>query len=143
METLAQTKANQIPELRSVPGAPDDRIERVYETLLTQRGPVVGVAQATWAAAVTKKNQDFLGGVRAAGQARRELARRDVGQMENWDEALKMATGPDSFIGSLVLATLTNGERGQPGNRSRYSLSVSDEEPVLRHFSSGDPLLHR
>lgn len=81
IETVAQLKANQIPAFIPFPAAGDD-LERAYRALLSQSGPVVGDAYAKWAAAVTAKHQGFVAGFAQRTQkARRELTRRDVGQI--------------------------------------------------------------
>jgi hypothetical protein len=135
LETVAQLKANQIPSFIPFP-APGDEIERVYRTLLAQSGPAVGAGQAKWAAAVTKNHQDFMAGFAQRTQrARRELARRNVEEVDDWDEALKMARGPDSFIGSLVITTLTNGgERSVVEKNPAALYRAVMKNPFLRHF---------
>ena len=65
LETVAQLKANQIPNFIPFP-APGDDIERGYRTLLAQNGPTVGAGQAKWASTVTKNHQDFMAGSRSA-----------------------------------------------------------------------------
>lgn len=135
METVAQLRANQIPNFIPFP-APGDDIERGYRTLLVQSGPTLGAGQAKWAATVTKNHQDFTAGFAQRTQkVRRELTRRNVGQVDDWDEALKMAKGPESFIGSMVVTTLTNGG-GRPVVEKDPAVLYRAvmKNPFLRHF---------
>lgn len=135
METVAQLKANQIPNFIPFP-ATDNDVEKSYRKLLKQSGPTVGAGPSTWASTVTTNHQTFMAGFAQRTQrVRREFARRDVGQVDDWDEALEMAKGPDSFIGSLVLTTLTNGGRRPVVEKDPAVLyRASMKNPFLRHF---------
>ena len=99
-----------------------------------------------------------MAGMEARGiGARQKLKELNVGTVEDFAEALKMTNGPDSFIGSLIVTTFTNG--------GRRNVAISDpaelvravlENPYFRHFYHAilyyivsvtklwrDPALHR
>ena len=83
-----------------------------------------------------KAHQRLMAGFAQRTQkARRELAPRKVGQVKDWAEALKMAKGPDSFVGSLVLTTLSNGgSRPVAENDPALLYRAVMNNPFLRHF---------
>jgi hypothetical protein len=96
--------------------------------------PVVRGVSQEWAERIiadgvrvlAKKNHPNVGG---------EVTRRDVGQVDDWDEALKMTKGRDSFIASLVLTTLTNGGSRPVIEKDPAVLCRAVmKNPFLRHF---------
>jgi hypothetical protein len=135
IEAAAQLGVADLPAFWPFP-APGDEIESAYQRLLNENTPVVTPALARWGETVKQKHHAFMTGMEARGiGARQKLKERNVGTVEDFDEALKMTNGPDSFIGSLIVTTFTNGDQrkvaiSDPAELVRAVLA----NPYFRHF---------
>ena len=109
IEAAAQLSAEDLPAYCPFP-APGDEIESDYRRLLNENTSTVTPALARWAETVKQNHHTFMNGMEARGiDTRRALKEKSVGTVEDFTEALKMTNGPDSFIGSLIVATFGNG----------------------------------
>ncbi len=157
IEAAAQLGADVIPTFLPFP-APGDEIESDYRRLLKENTPTVTPGLARWAETVKQNHHAFMAGMETRGiGVRQKLKDLNVGTVEDFTEAQKMTNGPDSFIGSLIVATFDNG--------GRRTVAVTDSiklvravlaNPYFRHFYQAilyyivsvtklwrDPTLHR
>jgi hypothetical protein len=157
IEAAVQLAAQDLPTFWPFP-APGDEIESDYRRLLNENTPTVTPALARWAETVKQNHHAFMADMEARGiGARQRLKDLNAGEVEDFTEALKMTNGPDSFIGSLIVTTFTNG--------GKRAVAISDpaelvravlENPYFRHFYHAilyyvvsvtklwkDPTLHR
>jgi hypothetical protein len=104
--------------------------------LLNENTATVTPSLARWARTVKQNHHAFMNGIEARGiGARQRLKEKKVGTVEDFAEAVKMTNGPDSFIGSLIVAMFTNGGRRtvtieDPSELVRAVLA----NPYFRHF---------
>jgi len=135
IEAAAQLSVEDLPAFCPFP-APGDEIESDYRRLLNENTSRVTPALARWAETVKQNHHAFMNGMEARRiGARRALKEKNVGTIEDFAEAVQMTNGPDSFIGSLIVATFMNGGRrtvaiDDPAELVRAVLA----NPYFRHF---------
>jgi hypothetical protein len=157
IEAAAQLGADDLPAFWPFP-APGDEIESDYRRLLKEDRPTVTLGLTRWAETVKRNHHAFMTGMEARGiGARQKLKELNVGTIEDFAEALKMTNGPDSFIGSLIVTTFTNGGKRKAAISDPAELVQAVlENPYFRHFYHAilyyivsvtklwrDPALHR
>jgi hypothetical protein len=135
IEAAAQFGADDIPAFLPFP-ARGDEIESDYRRLLNENSATVTPGLARWAETVKQNHHQFMAGMEPRGiGARQKLKGMNVGTVEDFTEALKMTDGPDSFIGSLIVTTCSNGGQRsvtvtEPAELVRAVLA----NPFFRHF---------
>jgi hypothetical protein len=135
IEAAAQFGADDIPAFLPFPSRGDE-IESDYRRLLNENSATVTPGLARWAETVKQNHHQFMAGMEPRGiGARQKLKGMNVGTVEDFTEALKMTDGPDSFIGSLIVTTCSNGGQRsvtvtEPAELVRAVLA----NPFFRHF---------
>lgn len=135
IEAASQLGANDLPTFLPFPAA-GDAIETAYQRLLQEKQAQVTPALSRWAMTVKENHHSFMTGMETRGiRARQKLKKMKVGTIEDFAEARKMTNGPDSFIGSLIVATFTDGGRRQVAIADPVELvRVVLANPFFQHF---------
>ena len=156
IEAAAQLGADDLASFWPFP-ASGDEVEAAYLRLLREDSPTVAPSLVRWAAAVKDSHHLFMAGIemRVVG-VRQKLKKRRVGTIENFAEALQMTDGPESLIGSIIVAHFHRGQQAAGVKDPAALVAAVLENPYFRHFYHAilyyivsvtklwdDPALHR